>query len=111
MAVGGAGAPVESGSVSVLVLASASRSRSERRCGPRASLSPCSRCFTVAHGKELPSAADPISYSAGCVGDGLLHVSGICLGFLNDRPNGMLAREHRGLIAGVALVCIQGMQR
>jgi urease accessory protein len=35
-----------------------------------------------AHGKELPSAADPVSYSAGFVlATGLLHVSGICLGY------------------------------
>jgi len=55
-----------------------------------------------AHGKELPSAADPISYSAGFVlATGLLHVSGICLGFLNDRPNGIFAtRSIGGLIAG-----------
>jgi urease accessory protein len=56
-----------------------------------------------AHGKELPSAADPISYSAGFVlASGLLHVSGICLGLLNERPSGMLAtRSIGGLIAGV----------
>jgi len=56
-----------------------------------------------AHGMELPSAADPISYSAGFVlATGLLHVSGICLGFLNDRPNGLLATRSIGaLIAGV----------
>jgi urease accessory protein len=56
-----------------------------------------------AHGKELPSAADPIGYSAGFVlATGLLHVSGICLGFLNDQPNGILVtRSIGGLIAGV----------
>jgi urease accessory protein len=66
-----------------------------------------------AHGKELPSAADPISYSAGFVlATGLLHVSGICLGFLNDRPNGILAtRSIGGLIAGVgAWFVFQGME-
>jgi|HubBroStandDraft_5_1064220.scaffolds.fasta_scaffold29926_2 urease accessory protein len=54
-----------------------------------------------AHGKELPSAADPVSYSAGFVlATGLLHVSGISLGFLNDRPNGVLAtRSLGGIIA------------
>jgi urease accessory protein len=56
-----------------------------------------------AHGKELPSAADPVSYSAGFVlATGLLHVSGISLGFLNDRPNGLLAtRSVGGVIAAV----------
>jgi urease accessory protein len=54
-----------------------------------------------AHGKELPSAADPVSYSAGFVlATGLLHVSGISLGFLNERPNGVLAtRSVGGVIA------------
>jgi urease accessory protein len=56
-----------------------------------------------AHGKELPSAADPVSYSAGFVlATGLLHVSGICLGFLNDRPSGMVAtRSVGGVIAAL----------
>jgi urease accessory protein len=56
-----------------------------------------------AHGKELPSAADPVSYSAGFVlATGLLHVSGISLGFLNDRPNGVLAtRSVGGAIAAM----------
>jgi urease accessory protein len=56
-----------------------------------------------AHGKELPSAADPVSYSAGFVlATGLLHVSGICLGFLNDRPNGVVAtRSVGGVIAAL----------
>jgi urease accessory protein len=54
-----------------------------------------------AHGKELPSAADPVSYSAGFVlATGLLHVSGISLGFLNHRPNGVLVtRSVGGVIA------------
>ena len=54
-----------------------------------------------AHGKELPSAADPVSYSAGFVlATGLLHVSGICLGFLNDQPNGVVVtRSIGGVIA------------
>jgi urease accessory protein len=56
-----------------------------------------------AHGKELPSAADPVSYSAGFVlATGLLHASGICLGFLNDRPNGVVAtRSVGGIIAAL----------
>jgi urease accessory protein len=54
-----------------------------------------------AHGKELPSAADPVSYSAGFVlASGLLHVSGIALGSLTARPIGALAtRSVGGLIA------------
>jgi urease accessory protein len=54
-----------------------------------------------AHGKELPSAADPTSYSAGFVlATGLLHVSGICLGLLNSRPNGVVVTRSVG--AGIA---------
>ena len=58
-----------------------------------------------AHGKELPSAADPISYSAGFVlATGLLHVAGICLGFLNDLPNGVVATRSMGaVIAAVGI--------
>jgi urease accessory protein len=54
-----------------------------------------------AHGKELPSAADPVDYSAGFVlATGLLHVSGIGLGLLNDRPNGIVVtRSIGGVIA------------
>ena len=54
-----------------------------------------------AHGKELPSAADPVSYSAGFVlATGLLHVSGICIGLLNHRPKGVVAtRSFGGAIA------------
>lgn len=55
----------------------------------------------VAHGRELPSAADPVSYSAGFVmATGLLHISGIALGALNARPIGILTtRSFGGLIA------------
>ena len=54
-----------------------------------------------AHGKELPSAADPVSYSAGFVlATGLLHVSGIALGSLTARPIGAITtRSLGGLIA------------
>lgn len=39
-----------------------------------------------AHGKELPSAADPIGYSTGFVlSTGLLHVFGIVIGLINGR--------------------------
>jgi len=49
------------------------------------------------HGKELPSAADPVGYSAGFVlATGLLHVAGICLGFLNARPGGVVATRSVG---------------
>lgn len=42
-----------------------------------------------AHGKELPSAADPIGYSTGFVlSTGLLHVGGIVVGLLNDSEKG-----------------------
>jgi urease accessory protein len=54
-----------------------------------------------AHGKELPSAADPIAYSVGFVlATGLLHVSGICLGLLNDLRRGIVeTRSIGGIIA------------
>ena len=55
-----------------------------------------------AHGKELPSAADPIGYAVGFVlSTGLLHVSGIGIGLLNNRPGGVVI--NRGLGAGVAM--------
>jgi urease accessory protein len=39
-----------------------------------------------AHGRELPSAADPVGYSSGFVlATGLLHLAGIALGCLNQR--------------------------
>ena len=58
-----------------------------------------------AHGKELPSAADPIGYSLGFVlATGLLHVAGIGIGLLNDRPGGVIVtRGLGGLIAGAGL--------
>jgi urease accessory protein len=58
-----------------------------------------------AHGKELPSAADPIGYSVGFVlATGLLHVLGICVGFLNDRPGGVIAtRSVGGIIGGMGV--------
>jgi urease accessory protein len=58
-----------------------------------------------AHGKELPSAADPIGFSAGFVlATGLLHVLGICIGFLNGRPGGVVAtRSAGGIIGGMGV--------
>lgn len=54
-----------------------------------------------AHGVELPSAADPIGYSFGFVlATGILHVGGIGIGLLNERPYGV--RVTRGMGAVVA---------
>ena len=56
-----------------------------------------------AHGRELPSAADPIGYSVGFVfATGLLHVLGIGVGVLADRPRGV--RFVRTIGAGIACV-------
>jgi len=50
-----------------------------------------------AHGAELPSAADPVGYSAGFVfATGLLHVAGIALGLVKARPLGELALRGMG---------------
>ncbi len=58
-----------------------------------------------AHGKELPSAADPVGYSAGFVlATGMLHVVGISLGLINDRPGGAIVTRSMGglvMLAGV----------
>ena len=55
------------------------------------------------HGLELPSAADPIGYSAGFVlCTGLLHLAGIGLGMLRALPAGTLAL--RGAGGAMALV-------
>jgi len=55
-----------------------------------------------AHGKELPSAADPVSYSVGFVlATGLLHVSGIGLGLLNHRPDGLVVTRSAGALIAV----------
>jgi urease accessory protein len=58
-----------------------------------------------AHGKELPSAADPAGYSAGFVlATGLLHVTGIGLGCLRDRPGGAaLIRGAGGIIGAMGV--------
>jgi urease accessory protein len=58
-----------------------------------------------AHGKELPSAADPIGYSLGFVlATGSLHVLGIGIGFLNHRPHGVRVTRGLGvLIAGAGI--------
>jgi len=56
-----------------------------------------------AHGRELPSAADPIGYSIGFVcATGLLHVGGICIGCLGEWRQGVLCIRGAGaLIAGL----------
>jgi urease accessory protein len=56
-----------------------------------------------AHGKELPSAADPIAYSAGFVlATGFLHVLGIAAGGLNTYGGGLVATRFAG---GCIAVC------
>lgn len=56
-----------------------------------------------AHGKELPSAADPIGYSIGFVlATGMLHVVGIGIGMLNERPGGVVVTRGLGLLIVVA---------
>ena len=55
-----------------------------------------------AHGAELPSAADPVGYSAGFVlATGLLHIAGIGLGTLRSRQGGEFALRVAG--GGIAL--------
>ena len=59
-----------------------------------------------AHGKELPSAADPIGYSVGfMLATGSLHVTGIGVGGLMRWPRGRLAlRGLGGAIAACGVV-------
>ena len=61
-----------------------------------------------AHGAELPTATDPLAYSAGFVtATGLLHLSGIAFGALTEWPAGRMAvRLGGGAIAllGVAFL-------
>jgi urease accessory protein len=58
-----------------------------------------------AHGRELPSAADPAGYSSGFVlATGLLHVLGIRIGCLNQWPRGItLTRGVGGAIGAVGI--------
>jgi urease accessory protein len=59
-----------------------------------------------AHGRELPSAADPVGYSVGFVlATGMLHVAGIGIGFLNERPGGVIVTRGLGAAIGVAGAC------
>lgn len=56
-----------------------------------------------AHGKELPSAADPVGYSVGFVfATGLLHVLGIGIGFLNNLRGGIFVTRSLGAIIASA---------
>ncbi|WP_066804234.1 HupE/UreJ family protein [Sphingomonas asaccharolytica] len=63
-------------------------------------------CHGYAHGRELPSAADPMGYSVGFVlATGLLHVAGIALGSLEARRGGTPAIR----LAGGAIAAIGGV--
>ncbi|HEX2560189.1 HupE/UreJ family protein [Phenylobacterium sp.] len=56
-----------------------------------------------AHGQELPSAADPVGYSAGFVlATGLLHLAGVALGLIAARPGGVLALRGVGALIAAA---------
>jgi urease accessory protein len=56
-----------------------------------------------AHGRELPSAADPIGYSVGfVVATGLLHVLGIGIGLVKELPIGILTMRSIGAAIGCA---------
>ena len=59
-------------------------------------------CHGYAHGRELPSAADPIGYAVGfMIATGSLHLAGIGLGFINEVPRGRLITRSIG--GGIAL--------
>jgi urease accessory protein len=62
-------------------------------------------CHGYAHGRELPSAADPIGYSVGfMLATGLLHLAGIGLGLINEVPRGqVVTRGIGGVIAASGL--------
>lgn len=56
-----------------------------------------------AHGQELPAAADPVAYGLGFVlATGALHVAGIGVGVLNDRPGGQALTRGLGAVIAVA---------
>ncbi len=57
----------------------------------------------VAHGRELPQAANPVTYAVGFVlSTGLLHLSGITLGLLTRWPWGRITVR----VAGVAIAVV-----
>lgn len=56
-----------------------------------------------AHGRELPSAADPVGYSVGFVlSTGLLHLVGIGIGLVHARPGGVALTR---LLGGGVAAC------
>ena len=56
-----------------------------------------------AHGRELPSIADPIAFSLGfVVATGLLHIFGIGIGLLNNRPGGAALTRALGAVIALA---------
>ena len=98
--------PVELGiAVSVIVLGAAILCRWQ---APVLLAAPIVAVFGLfhgyAHGLELPSMADPLGFSLGFVlATGLLHVLGIAIGLLRDRPHG-----ERMLRAGGGLIALAG---
>ncbi|HET6972108.1 MAG TPA: HupE/UreJ family protein [Phenylobacterium sp.] len=63
-----------------------------------------------AHGRELPSAADPVGYSAGFVlATGLLHLAGVGIGAFSRWPAGLTAT--RALGGGVAVAGVWFLYR
>ena len=55
-----------------------------------------------AHGRELPGAADPVGYGVGfVVATGLLHLAGILIGTVTNRPLGAQAVQ----ACGAAIAC------
>ncbi len=56
-----------------------------------------------AHGAELPSMADPIAFSLGfVVATGSLHVAGIAIGLIAQRPGGVMAIRGIGVAIAIA---------
>lgn len=64
-----------------------------------------------AHGTELPSAVDPLTYAAGFViATGLLHLAGIAIGLLWERPLGAWAVRGAGVVvAAVGAAFLTGV--
>ena len=63
-----------------------------------------------AHGKELPSAADPIGFSVGFVlATGLLHVAGIGIGTMNAWPWGV--KLNRSIGAAISITGVYFLSR
>lgn len=56
-----------------------------------------------AHGRELPAAADPILYSIGfMLATGSLHIAGIAIGLVRDRPGGTVVTRWLGATIAAA---------